>query len=203
MSPSYNPATVTVSLQTLRAYRPCTQGWQRTLSFYGSNTHTSVSLGDIAVSNGVVDCFWALRAFPTDSAFKRYFTHWVLDPVFRRAKTYSISTQTLAATLSTDEASQKICAGVDKLYSEIMYNVHEYESPTRESSAFLYAEKAAYLAMDAAVKLDTLKGKVSDKILPTATLLETRTKETESQKNDIISAFPPQFLAQPPQKRTN
>jgi hypothetical protein len=83
--------TTTITLEQIRNANPCKEGWKKLLSSVGSAT--SVSIGDIAISNGAQDALWATRCLP--SSERRNVIRCIM-PAVKRASTHTTDARVAA-----------------------------------------------------------------------------------------------------------
>ena len=85
------------TLAQVSACLPCEDGWCKALKALGtSDPATTITIGDVVLSNGVSDALWCLRVLNwEDVAVRRYVLRTVVLPACRRAATHTTDSRVI------------------------------------------------------------------------------------------------------------
>jgi len=202
------PLDCTLTLDAIRAQRPCRSGWISLLRYLGQteasiDLKTRISLGDIAVANDMSDAWWCVRALHYENVQVRRALISVLIPSLRR----------ISAPCEIVELLSEWCAGADINLRTLGQKASAKAAAARAAwteahrageaaeAAWWAAESAAEAAWWAAESVAAAAyaawwaGEAAAEIARAAAwavgTAEAAKMEHEAQKNDLIAAFPP------------
>ena len=169
-----------LTLQQIRDQSPCSEGWTKLLKSLGNPPmDTVISLGDVAKSNDVADAWWCVKALDwEDIALRRRVIAALMPSVERAAKH------------TTDKRVHDCIAAI---HDWITGKPADLEAATRAARA-AWASEAAWAAAWAAEAAAWAASEAAWAAAWAARAAEAPAAEMETQRQDLIAAFPPLIL---------
>ena len=218
------PLDCTLTLDAIRAQRPCRSGWLSLLRYLGQteasiDLKTRISLGDIAVANGMRDAWWCVRALHYENVQVRRALISVLIPSLRRISApreivelisewcagADINLRTLGQKASA-EAAKARAAWTEAHRAGEAAEATWWAAESAKAAAWWAAESAAAAAYAAwwteglmaawaqtwwAEEAAAAAAEIARAAAWAVGTAEAAKMEHEAQKNDLIAAFPP------------
>jgi hypothetical protein len=155
-----------LTLQQIRDQSPCTEGWTKLLKSLGNPPmDTVISLGDVAKSNDAADAWWCVQALDWSDMTIRRQVIVVLMPLIERAAKH------------TEDKRVHDC--IAAIHDWIAGRPADLEAAARAAAAWAAAAEAARAAAAEAAWAAAEAAAAAEK---------------ETQRQDLIAAFPPLIL---------
>lgn len=141
---------VMVTLNQIRAARPCESGWKKLLASQGKTTadDTPFPLSSVIDSNGVEDAIWCLRVEPVSERIVRLFAVWCARQVQHLMQDpRSIAALDAAESRARGEATQQELDAADAAYARAAVRAAAY------AAAYAGAYAGAAIRAAQAIKL--------------------------------------------------
>mgnify|MGYP003529093001 CR=1 FL=1 len=177
-----------ITLQQIRDAGPCESGWRKLKKALGNpDMARKISIGDVVLSNGLVDALWCLRCLPARERVA------AVMPSVRRASAHT-----------SDQRVHKCIAAIDRwLAGDDNVDLQAARAGAARAGA-AEAARAAEAAAEAARAAEAAAGAAWAAWAATAAEEAVRAAvraagwkaEREQQRRDLLDMFPPMVLTE-------